>query len=206
MMLALAPPRWSKPAKNSRNTRISWPDSRIWPKPRSAPARTAIRHSRHPRAPNPHRKGAPGHRRQVCAYNLSTGTLPLQDCHNARLACGISRSGRVSRTIFFQAPVRSQINYANWNFHRKIRRALRGAPPCTPRQQMLRDTASTHTALTVSRTAQAQDFLSYCALCGFWTSDHTKIKSHIRQAHRPQWNDHGQAAAEACKTSGCPAD
>ena len=52
--------------------------------------------------------------------------------HNARLACGISRSGRVSRTIFFQAPVRSRINYANWNFHRKIRRALRGAPPCTP--------------------------------------------------------------------------
>eukprot|EP00439_Symbiodinium_sp_Y106_P025313 s9023_g3.t1 len=52
-------------------------------------ARTAIRHSRHPRAlgaPNPHRKGAPGHRRQVCACNLS----------------------------------------------RKIRRALRGAPPCTP--------------------------------------------------------------------------
>ena len=80
-------------------------------------------------------------------YRLQEGNVKLQKVrkyvHNRRtagpkarlhiwIACGISRSGRVSRTIFFQAPVRSRINYANWNFHRKIRRALRGAPPCTP--------------------------------------------------------------------------
>ena len=73
-----------------------------------------------------------------------------------------------------------------------------------PRQQMLRNTVLTHTALAVGRTDQAQDFLSYCALCGFWTADHTKIKSHIRQAHRTQWSSHGQATTEACKRAGIP--
>ena len=70
------------------------------------------------------------------------------------------------------------------------------------RQQMLRDTVLTHTALAVGRTDQAQEFLSYCALCGFWTADHTKLKSHIRQAHRTQWSSHGNATTEACKRAG----
>ena len=73
-----------------------------------------------------------------------------------------------------------------------------------PRQQMLLDTVLTHTALGVGRTERAQDFLSYCALCGFWTADHTKIKSHIRQAHRTQWSSHGNATTEACKRAGIP--
>ena len=38
------------------------------------------------------------------------------------LVAFLAVEGPVSRTIFFQAPVRSRINYANWNFHhRKIR-------------------------------------------------------------------------------------
>ena len=79
-----------------------------------------------------------------------------------------------------------------------------GGTALHPRQQMLRDTVSTRTALSVCRTDQAQEFLSYCALCGFWTSDHTKIKSHLRQAHRTQWSDHGHATTEACKRAGVP--
>ena len=79
-----------------------------------------------------------------------------------------------------------------------------GHRPVPPPQQMLRDTVSTHTALSVGRTDQAQEFLSYCVLCGFWTSDHTKIKSHIRQAHRTQWSSHGHATTEACKRAGIP--
>ena len=73
-----------------------------------------------------------------------------------------------------------------------------------PRQQMLRDTVLTHTAQAVGKTDQAQEFLSYCALCGFWAADHTKLKSHIRQAHRTQWSSHGNATTEACKRAGIP--
>ena len=37
-----------------------------------------------------------------------------------------------------------------------------------------------------------------CVVCGFWTPDHTKVKSHIRQAHPQVWQEIGEAAGPLC--------
>ena len=39
-------------------------------------------------------------------------------------------------------------------------------------------------------------------ICGFWTHDHGKIKSHIRQAHRALWDAHGEQAVANCGKAG----
>ena len=53
-----------------------------------------------------------------------------------------------------------------------------------PRQQRLHSTLQTHTAVELGREPASRELLAYCFICGFWTHDHGKIKSHIRQAHR----------------------
>ncbi|OLP88065.1 LINE-1 retrotransposable element ORF2 protein [Symbiodinium microadriaticum] len=40
----------------------------------------------------------------------------------------------------------------------------------------------------------AQILQHRCVVCGFWTPDHTKVKSHIRQAHPQVWKETGEAA------------
>ena len=44
----------------------------------------------------------------------------------------------------------------------------------------------------------AQVLQHRCVICGFWTPDHTKVKSHIRQAHPQVWQDTGEAAGPLC--------
>ena len=44
----------------------------------------------------------------------------------------------------------------------------------------------------------AQVLQHRCVICGFWTPDHTKVKSHIRQAHPQVWQETGEAAGPLC--------
>ena len=44
----------------------------------------------------------------------------------------------------------------------------------------------------------AQILQHRCVVCGFWTPDHTKVKSHIRQAHPQVWQETGEAAGPLC--------
>ena len=44
----------------------------------------------------------------------------------------------------------------------------------------------------------AQVLQHRCVVCGFWTPDHTKVKSHIRQAHPQVWQKTGEAAGPLC--------
>ena len=44
----------------------------------------------------------------------------------------------------------------------------------------------------------AQVLQHRCVVCGFWTPDHTKVKSHIRQAHPQVWQETGEAAGPLC--------
>ena len=44
----------------------------------------------------------------------------------------------------------------------------------------------------------AQILQNRCVVCGFWTPDHTKVKSHIRQAHPQVWHEIGEAAGALC--------
>ena len=44
----------------------------------------------------------------------------------------------------------------------------------------------------------AQILQHRCVVCGFWTPDHTKVKSHIRQAHPQVWKEIGEAAGPLC--------
>ena len=44
----------------------------------------------------------------------------------------------------------------------------------------------------------AQILQHRCVVCGFWTPDHTKVKSHIRQAHPQVWQEAGEAAGPLC--------
>ena len=44
----------------------------------------------------------------------------------------------------------------------------------------------------------AQILQNRCVVCGFWTPDHTKVKSHLRQAHPQVWQEVGEAAGQLC--------
>ena len=44
----------------------------------------------------------------------------------------------------------------------------------------------------------AQILQNRCVVCGFWTTDHTKVKSHIRQAHPQVWQEIGEATRPLC--------
>ena len=118
-----------------------------------------------------------------------------------RLAYGISRSGRVSRTISCQAPARSRINSADWNFRRKIRRALRGAPPCTPANRCSETQSQRiRPCLFVERTK----LRNFCPILRtVWILD---LRAHEdKVSHTPSsQNAHGHATAEACKRAGVP--
>ena len=41
---------------------------------------------------------------------------------------------------------------------------------------------------------EAQELAQRCTICGFWTPDHTKVKSHLRQAHVKAWARDGPAS------------
>ena len=71
-----------------------------------------------------------------------------------------------------------------------------------PRQQRLHSTLQTHTAVELGREPASRELLAYCLICGFWTHDHGKIKSHIRQAHRALWDAHGEQAVANCGKAG----
>ena len=40
---------------------------------------------------------------------------------------------------------------------------------------------------TIAAGKDAQELNSQCVLCGFWTPDYTKLKSHIRKVHTKEW-------------------
>ena len=71
-----------------------------------------------------------------------------------------------------------------------------------PRQQRLHPTLQTHTAVELGREPASRELLAYCLIWGFWTHDHGKIKSHIRQAHRALWDAHGEQAVANCGKAG----
>ena len=58
------------------------------------------------------------------------------------------------------------------------------------------------TAVELGREPASRELLAYCLICGFWTHDHGKIKSHIRQAHRALWDAHGEQAVANCGKAG----
>ena len=47
-------------------------------------------------------------------------------------------------------------------------------------------------------TPSAQILQNRCVVCGFWTPDHTKVKSHLRQAHLHVWQEVGDTAGRLC--------
>ena len=60
-------------------------------------------------------------------------------------------------------------------------------------QSSLSTQLATHAALP-----SAQILQNRCVVCGFWTPDHTKVKSHIRQAHPQVWQETGEATGPLC--------
>ena len=47
---------------------------------------------------------------------------------------------------------------------------------------------------------EAQELAQRCTICGFWTPDHTKVKSHLRQAHVKAWARDGPASLKMCQS------
>ena len=66
----------------------------------------------------------------------------------------------------------------------ELRREVQGSP----RSQLAKQAALPSAQLLQHR----------CVVCGFWTPDHTKVKSHIRQAHPQVWQEIGEAAGPLC--------
>ena len=66
----------------------------------------------------------------------------------------------------------------------ELRREVQGSP----RSQLAKQAALPSAQLLQRR----------CVVCGFWTPDHTKVKSHIRQAHPQVWQEIGEAAGPLC--------
>ena len=50
----------------------------------------------------------------------------------------------------------------------------------------------------VAATHMAQTLQHRCIVCGFWTPDRTKVKSHIRQAHPRDWQQLGDGSVSLC--------
>ncbi|CAE7741227.1 cofG, partial [Symbiodinium sp. KB8] len=52
--------------------------------------------------------------------------------------------------------------------------------------------SSTRSQLATQAALPSAQILQHrCVVCGFWTPDHTKVKSHIRQAHPQVWQETG---------------
>ena len=59
--------------------------------------------------------------------------------------------------------------------------------------------SSTRSQLATQAALPSAQILQHrCVVCGFWTPDHTKVKSHIRQAHPQVWQETGEAAGPLC--------
>ena len=58
-------------------------------------------------------------------------------------------------------------------------------------QELRRQVQSSTTAqlAQVAALPPAQILQQRCILCGFWTHDHTKVKSHLQQAHPRVWQE-----------------
>ena len=66
----------------------------------------------------------------------------------------------------------------------------------------LESTKDTHTVTQLARQHDSRHFVQHCVLCGFWTPDHTKVKSHIHQEHRKAWDALHTATAVQCRKLG----
>ena len=129
--------------------------------------------------PNPRRESAPGHRRQVCAYNLSSGTCSFRTA----TMCGLR-------------------HFSQWKgLKDHLLSALRGAPPCTPANRCSETQSQRiRPCLFVERTK----LRNFCPILRtVWILD---LRSHEdKVSHTPSsQNAHGHATAEACKRAGVP--
>ena len=66
----------------------------------------------------------------------------------------------------------------------------------------LESTKDTHTVTQLARQHDSRHFVQHCVICGFWTPDHTKVKSHIHQEHRKAWDALHTDTAEKCRKLG----
>ena len=127
----------------------------------------------------------------------STGNFTLgRACQSVLHATNPSNSGRVCeitscrgparrRTLCVQSPPGTLSNSSSEMLQlQELRREVQGS-------------LSTQLAKK-SAFPSAQILQNRCVVCGFWTPDHTKVKSHIRQAHPQVWQEIGEAAGALC--------
>ena len=70
-------------------------------------------------------------------------------------------------------------------------------------QELRREVQSSSQAQLAQNAAMSsaqilQNRCGYGEVCGFWTPDHTEVKSHLRQAHPHVWQEVGDAAGHLC--------
>ena len=66
----------------------------------------------------------------------------------------------------------------------------------------LTSTANTHTATQLARQPTSKRLVDHCVLCGFWTPDHTEVKSHLHQEHRRIWDALHEGTMTKCHKLG----
>ena len=69
-------------------------------------------------------------------------------------------------------------------------------------REHLTSTAGTHTVTQLARQPASKRFVDHCVLCGFWTPDHTKVKSHLHQEHRRIWDALQESTTLQCQKLG----
>ena len=69
-------------------------------------------------------------------------------------------------------------------------------------REHLTSTAGTHTATQLARQPASKRLVDHCVLCGFWTPDHTKVKSHLHQEHRRIWDALQDSTVTQCHKLG----
>ena len=52
----------------------------------------------------------------------------------------------------------------------------------------------------IARSQDSQELSSQCVVCGFWSPDYTKLKSHIRKVHTQAWEQHHEATSKTCSS------
>ena len=69
-------------------------------------------------------------------------------------------------------------------------------------REHLTSTAGTHTVTQLARQPASKRLVDHCVLCGFWTPDHTKVKSHLHQEHRRIWDALQDRTTTQCQKLG----
>ena len=129
--------------------------------------------------------------------------MPRKACRFALHATSPSNNGRVCVTTSCRGPVQ----------HRTlcVSSPLRGLGPHLSSdqlqlQELRREVQSSFSTQLAKQAAapSAQILQNRCVVCGFWTPDHTKVKSHLRQARRQVWQEVGEAAGKLCAGHSAP--